>query len=209
MITVSVYNLEGKPAGEMNLDEALFGVELNLELVQHVAVAQRANAFIPYAHTKGRSDVRGGGKKPWKQKGTGQARHGSIRSPLWRGGGITFGPTSERNMNKKVNNKERRKALRMVLSNKTVDKALIVVDSFDGLTGKTKELATLLATLPTNGRSVLIASAQKNDVLRRATNNLEQVNTILADSINVGDLLTYQYLVVDKAGVETITERFK
>ncbi len=208
MSKVAVYNLTGESAGDMELDASVFGVELNSGLVQLVARAQRANAHIPVAHTKGRAEVRGGGKKPWRQKGTGRARHGSSRSPLWRGGGVTFGPTKERNMSLKINKKSKRAALRMMLTDKAAEKRLIVIDSFDGVDGKTKQISTLLEKVAENRPSV-IASGVKNDSLRRAAGNLARVNTMLADSLNVGDLLKYRYLIIDKAGIEQVTELLK
>lgn len=209
MPKVHVYNIEGKQTEEISLDETIFGVKIQPELIQFVVQAQRANAHIPFAHTKGRADVRGGGRKPWKQKGTGNARHGSIRSPLWRGGGVTFGPTKDRNMTKKVNQKERRKAIRMMLSDKVAHDALIVIDSFADLTGKTKQTAELLKKLPAKDKSVLIAVGEKNEIVTRSSKNITRLNTILADSINVADLLKFEYLILDKTGIDTIVARFK
>lgn len=209
MATVTVYNLKGEKVEDLKLDDAVFGVEVKPEVVQFVADAQRANAHVPYAHTKLRGEIRGGGKKPWRQKGTGRARHGSTRSPIWRGGGITFGPRSIRNMAKKVNKRQKQAAIRMVLSDKAAAGGLIVVDSFEALTGKTKEVATLMTALKMERPSALIASGAKNESLQRAAQNLEKVNTVLANSVNVADMLKYRYLVVDKAGVETLTATFK
>lgn len=208
MPTVNVYNLEGKQTGEITLDDAIFGVKVQPELIQFVVRAQRANAHVPYAHTKGRAEVRGGGRKPWKQKGTGNARHGSIRSPLWKGGGVTFGPTNVRNMSLKVNQKERRKAIRMILSDKAARNQLIVLESVEGLTGKTKQMSQLLNALPIKDHSALIALGTKNDMLKRSSQNLPRVNSVLADSLNAADLLKFEYMVVDKAGIETVVSRF-
>lgn len=195
--------------GTLDLSDDIFAEEVNADLVNFVANAQRANAHVPYAHTKGRASVRGGGKKPWRQKGTGRARHGSSRSPIWRGGGVTFGPSKLRNMSKKVNKKTRRKAIRMMLSDKAANGALFVVDSLADSTGKTKELAELMNTLPMEKQTALVASGEKNENLTRAAKNLEKVNTVMATSVNVGDLLKYRYLIVDKAGVEKMTDVFK
>lgn len=209
MAKTLVYNIQGEKAGELELADAIFQVDIQPELVQFVARLQRANAHVPYAHAKGRRDVSGGGRKPWRQKGTGNARHGSIRSPLWRGGGATFGPSKLRNMKKKVNKKEKQAAIRMVLSDKLAHNALAVVDGVDALTGKTSEIAQLLEKLPTGDTSVLIATGEKNEMMTRAAKNLQKVNTTLAESLNVGDLLKYQYLVLDKAAVEAIVKRFQ
>lgn len=209
MATIDTYNLSGEKSGSLDLLDEVFGVEVNAATVSFVANAQRANAHVPYAHTKGRADVRGGGKKPWRQKGTGRARHGSSRSPIWRGGGVTFGPTKFRNPSKKVNKKTRRAAIRMMLSDKVAHNALFVVDSLDELTGKTKQIAELIAKLPMEKEVCLIASATKNPTLTRAARNLLKVNTVMADSVNVGDLLKYKYVIVDKSGVEKMSDVFK
>ncbi|MBI2411482.1 MAG: 50S ribosomal protein L4 [Candidatus Kerfeldbacteria bacterium] len=208
MATIKVYNLKGESTKEITLDDKVFAVKADPKLVQFVVRAQRANAHIPYADTKTRSEVRGGGRKPWKQKGTGSARQGSIRAPQWRKGGIVFGPTSERNMTLKVNKKTRRKALSMVLSDKLADSRIVVVDSLDQLTGKTKDLSITLKKLPVKGRSFLIASAKKNDLLTRCAKNMPQASTMLADSLNVIDLLKYHTLVIDTAGVESILAQY-
>jgi large subunit ribosomal protein L4 len=208
MAKVKVYNLKGEAAGELTLDDAVFGVEVDAKIVQFVSNAQRNNAYQPYAHTKDRSDVSGGGKKPWRQKGTGRARQGSIRSPQWRGGGSVFGPRKERNHDQKVNKKVRRQAIRMVLSDKAASNMLVVVDSFEGMTGKTKELSSVLSKLPTKRSSTLIAAAKKSDVLNRASRNIARVNTVLADSVNVRDLLAYKFLVIDKSGAEELVKQF-
>lgn len=208
MAKVSVYNLEGKELETIEVVDNVFGVAVDKKIVQFVHNAQRANAFVPYAHTKHRGEVSGGGKKPWKQKGNGRARQGSIRSPQWKGGGVVFGPRNEKNPTQKVNVKLRRLALRMVLSDKLSDKRLIVVDSFDPIEGKTKALFNALAKLPTGHKSVLIASGVKTAGLTRAAQNLKKVNTVLATSVNVGDMLKYQYVLLDRAGVEKISTHF-
>jgi len=207
MAKVKIYNVKGEASGDITLDDSVFAVEVDPSLVQFVATAQRANAFTPYAHTKDRSDVSGGGKKPWRQKGTGRARQGSIRSPQWRGGGSVFGPRNTKNPEQKINKKVRRQAIRMVLSDKLSSNMLVVVDSFDTLTGKTKELSSALAKWPTGRSTALIASGKKSDVLNRASKNIVRVNTLLAGSVNVRDLLTYKYLVIDKSGAEALVKQ--
>lgn len=209
MAQVAIYNREGKKTGELTVSDAVFAVKGKPEVVHFVANAQRANASIPYADTKTRGEVRGGGRKPRPQKGTGQSRQGSIRAPQWKGGGVIFGPTSNRNMSKKINQKTRRKAICMVLSDKLRHETLVVIDSFDGMSGKTKELSQTLHALPVNGASALVASGAKNEALQRAARNLKKVNTTLADSVNVLDLLKYRYVVVDTAGIEKIVAQFQ
>src|SRR3989344_3231877 len=148
MATVKLYNQEGHPVGELVLEPTLFDVKPDAALVHAAVIAQEANARQVLAHTKGRGEVAGSGKKPWKQKGTGRARHGSRRSPIWIGGGVTFGPTKERNFSLKLNRKVRRKALAMVLSDKVVQEKLLAIDSLEMKEGKTKQIATLLKKLP-------------------------------------------------------------
>src|SRR3990167_5612152 len=143
----TVYNQEGKEVGAMELPARLFGVELNPDLVHQVMVAQLANARQILAHTKTRGEVRGGGRKPWKQKHTGRARHGSIRSPIWVGGGIVFGPRKDRNYHQKINKKVAKKALLMALSDKVANDKLVLLDSFKLDQIKTKEALTILRNL--------------------------------------------------------------
>src|SRR3989339_399497 len=204
MLSTTVYNLKGEKSGKMELLSKVFGVKINPKLIQFVVQAQRANAHVPYAHTKDRSEVSGGGKKPWKQKGTGSARQGSIRSPLWRGGGVTFGPSKLHNTQQKINKKEKKLATAMALSDKLSSELLIVVDSWEGLNGKTKEMFTLLNKLTVKNSSVLIVSGKLDDKLQRASKNLKKSNNTTADSIGVTSLLKYKFLVIDKAGIEVL-----
>ncbi|PIW36861.1 MAG: 50S ribosomal protein L4 [Candidatus Kerfeldbacteria bacterium CG15_BIG_FIL_POST_REV_8_21_14_020_45_12] len=208
MLQVPVYNLKGEETGKLELSESVFAVKAQPVLVQSVARAMRANAASPFANTKGRAEKRGGGRKPWRQKGTGRARHGSSRSPIWRGGGVTFGPTSARNQEMKINKKEKRSALAMMLSDKVTEQMLVVVESWDDLEGKTSQLVDFLNVMPTKGRSVLVASGEKNDKLIRAANNIQRIDTSMATSLNVFSLLNKQYLVIDAAGIKVLTEQY-
>ncbi len=202
-MNTKIYSIDGKEAGTRELPEAVFGVVVKPELIQSVSRAQMANAFIPYAHTKDRSEVRGGGKKPWKQKGTGRARAGSSRSPLWSGGGVTFGPRNTKNPELKINKKEKQAAIRMVLTDKLASGRLIIVDSFEKATGKTAEIAKLLATVA-ESRPAIVATEKSNPVLTRAASNIPRTNTVLATSLNVRDLMKHRYLIVDNAGIDAI-----
>src|SRR3989344_5330800 len=157
-IIAKIYNMSGQEIGEQVLPAIIFGVKVKPELVQQVVVAQQANARAAIAHTKGRGEVRGGGRKPWKQKGTGRARHGSIRSPLWVGGGVTFGPTNQRNFTLGLNKKMKKKALAMVLSDKAAHERLILINTLAVPEGKTKNLQKGLTALPSKGRKVLIVT---------------------------------------------------
>lgn len=207
MPKVKVYNLEGKEE-EMDLPEEIFAVEPQNDLVHQAVVAQLANSRQVLADTKNRGEVRGGGRKPWKQKGTGRARHGSIRSPLWKGGGVTFGPTSDRNYRKKINKKMKTKALFMVLSSKLKNGDLIVVKDLKLKKGSTKIMKGILNNLQVKGKTI-IALAKKNDNVIKSTNNISKVSTISSDSLNVVDLLKNKTLIIDKNGVEKIQETYK
>lgn len=142
-----LYNDKGETQKEVELDPAIFGVDINEGLVHQVAEVQLANRRTPVAHTKDRSDVRGGGRKPWRQKGTGRARHGSSRSPIWKGGGVTFGPTKNRNFSKKINKKMKTKALFMCLTDRVKDNYLVLLDKFEVKDNKTKEFVSLVKNL--------------------------------------------------------------
>ncbi len=204
---VSVYDKEGKEMAQTVLPKEVFGLEMNSDLVHQVAVAQSANRRQVIAHTKNRGEVRGGGKKPWRQKGTGRARHGSRRSPLWRGGGTTFGPTKERNFKEVISRKMRRKALFMVLSAKAKDNSLFVLDDLMVESPKTKLLAGILNKLPIKG-SCLIVLPKKDEKLERAAGNLKNTGIIGAKDLNVMDLLSYKYAVLPKEGIKVIKETF-
>ncbi|MEK7662123.1 MAG: 50S ribosomal protein L4 [Patescibacteria group bacterium] len=201
-----IYNQEGKESGEINLPESVFGVKWNADLIHQVIVSMQSNVRTSTAHTKGRSDVRGGGKKPWQQKGTGRARHGSRRSPLWRGGGITHGPTSERNYEKKVNKKMAAKALAALLSEKLKSGRVIFVDSISFSAAKTKEAAKTLSAISKvkgfetlsmkKSGNVYFVLPKKDDKAVRAFKNLPQVETGEARNLNALDLVTHRYIVV-------------
>lgn len=208
MPKVKVYNLEGKKEEEIDLPEEIFAVELKDDLVHQAVVAQLANSRQVLADTKNRGEVRGGGRKPWKQKGTGRARHGSIRSPLWKGGGVTFGPTTDRNYSKKINKKMKTKALFMVLSSKLKNGDLIVVKDLKLKKGSTKIMKDVLNNLRIKGKTI-IALAKKNDNIIKSTSNILKVLTISSDSLNVVDLLKNRTLITDKKGIEKIQETYK
>lgn len=144
---IDLYNQLGEIVGKVNLPDSVFGVEVDANLIHQAIVAQMANSRRTLAHTKSRSEVRGGGIKPWRQKGTGRARHGSSRSPIWVGGGVTFGPTKNRNFTKKINKKAKRKALSMTLSSKLEDKQFLVVDDIKLKESKTKEAVSIIGNL--------------------------------------------------------------
>lgn len=208
MTKVDVYNITGEKVGQQELDEKVFNVAVNELVVHQVLVAQQANSRQVVAHTKNRADVRGGGKKPWKQKGTGRARAGSSRSPIWRGGGVTFGPRSDRNFTLLVNKKVKTKALRMVLSDKVAHDHLILIDAFVMEKPKTSEIVAMMKKLPVENKKVLVSFASKDEALLRSVRNLAKVGYIAADSLNVVDLLRYDYLMLDKAAMEKVVSVF-
>lgn len=204
---LSVYNQEGKEVGQTLLPKEIFNVKINPDLVHQVVVFQTANRRRVIAHTKDRGEVRGGGKKPWRQKGTGRARVGSIRSPLWRGGGITFGPTKERVFKKLIPKKMKRKALFMILSGKAENNLLILLDKFNLEKVKTKLMAEILAKLSIKESALItLPKLDKNIVL--AARNLSQIETIEARNLNALDLLSFKYLVMPKEAIKVIKEIF-
>ncbi len=205
---ITVYNQEGKKVSQTLLPKEIFEVPASSDLVHQVTVSQMANRRKIVARTKDRSEVRGGGRKPWRQKGTGRARHGSIRSPIWRGGGVTFGPRKEKVFKKKIPQKMRKKALFMVLSAKAKDNLLIVLDKFNLDQVKTKLIVQILNKLPSKNQSSLIAlpKVEKNLVL--STRNLPKVETIEARNLNVLDLLSFKYLIIPKESIKVIKETF-
>ncbi|MBT4648869.1 50S ribosomal protein L4 [bacterium] len=207
-IKVKLYDFAGKELGEEKLNADFFGTEVNPDVIQEVSIAQMANSRQVLAHTKGRAEVRGGGKKPWKQKGTGRARHGSTRSPIWVGGGITFGPTKERNFSKQVNKKVKKAALSMVLSDKVANGGLVLVDSYNLPEGKTKELQLALNKLPNKGKSTLVVTKDAEENIVRASKNLPKIDAINYGSLNIVDLMKHQYLLVNKELLTKIEKHY-
>lgn len=205
---VKTYDQNGKVIGQTRLPSEIFGVKVNPDLVHQVAVSQMANRRPVIAHTKGRGEVRGGGRKPWRQKGTGRARHGSIRSPLWRGGGVTFGPTKERNFKKRIPKKMRRKALFMVLSAKARENLLIILDKLSLEKAKTKLMVEILRKLPFNNQSALIVLPDLDKNLILASRNIPKVATIQAKDLNVLDLISFKYLIMPKESIQMIRKTF-
>ena len=206
-MTAKVYNLEGKATGDIALPEAVFAVALNEHLLSRSVVMHHANSRIVTAHTKTRAERRGGGIKPWKQKGTGRARHGSIRSPLWRKGGVTWGPRNDRNYTKTMSHKERQKAFAMALSVKAAsDKGLVVVENFDISEPKTKVVAALLAKLPV-GKKVALVMAPAAAALQKASRNLPRTITVSAAQISVPEILNVDTVIFPKEALDVFVKR--
>lgn len=210
-----VYNTKGEQVKNIELSKRLFGVTIKPEVIHQVIVAQEANSRQVLAHTKIRSEVRGGGKKPWKQKGTGRARHGSIRSPIWVGGGITFGPRSDRNFSLKVNKKQKQLALAMCLSDKVANKLLVIFDTISIESGKTKDLNVWIKFIKSkidslrDGKKFLLVVDSKNASLFNASKNLKNITIIGYNSLNCVDLLKYDTTFVSEGAVVAIEKHFK
>ena len=228
---VNVCNQRGEEAGTILLPKGVFDVKMNNDLLHQVVVSQMANRRKVIAHTKDRGEVRGGGKKPWRQKGTGRARHGSIRSPLWRGGGVTFGPRKEKVFKKKIPKKMKRKALFMALSDKLKNNLLIVLDGLKLEKVKTKFLTELIGSwrskLAETSSHLVSSSAKPNSVIKNSKNgsilivlpdhdknvilsarNIYGVDTVWAGNLNALDILSYKYLVIIKDSIKTIKDTF-
>ena len=203
MAEVSVLNMEGSEVGKMKLNDAIFGVEINEHLVHLAVVAQLANDRQGTQKAKTRSEVRGGGRKPWRQKGTGHARQGSIRSPQWTGGGVVFAPTP-RDYSKKMNKKEKRIALKSVLTSRVNDGKFIVVDELKFDEPKTKEFAKVMANLEADKALVVINDNDTNVVKSAA--NIPTVKTASTNTINAYDILKYDKVIVTQDAVKTIEE---
>lgn len=198
-----VYNLNGEAVGEIDLPEKIFNYSWNSDLVHQALRVQNANLRRPWAHTKGRAEVSGGGKKPWRQKGTGRARHGSIRSPIWKGGGVVHGPSKERNYELSLNKKMRRLAIYSVLSKKFSDNEIKIVDSLKLNSHKTKELAAVLKIILKSVNALLVPTID-NKIIYRASRNIPKVKSLNAASLNVKELLQYRNILIDKEAVKEI-----
>ena len=219
-MNAKVFSKEGKETGSVNLPEAVFGVVWNANLVHEVVTGMQANARgESSAHTKGRGEVRGGGKKPWKQKGTGRARHGSTRSPIWVGGGVAHGPVNSKDYSVKINKKVRAKALATVLSKKFSDQEVIFVDSLKLGEPKAKEAKAIIVAIANGSGNEMLAKKRKNAAViviadrdiatEKSFRNFGNVEVIMAKDVNPVDLLTYKYVVIADAtgSVEALEKR--
>ena len=208
VMEAEVYNQKGKSVGKLALPETIFGVKWNGDLVHQVVTAMQANARTPVAHTKDRSDVRGGGRKPWKQKGTGRARHGSSRSPIWKGGGVTHGPRNEKNYEQKINKKMRIKALFTVLSEKLRKGQILFVEELSLKDIKTKDAVAIVKNLSAvpgfekivGGKkpNVYITCPAKSDALKKSFANIKTVEIDEIKNVNPVDLLNFRYIIISQ-----------
>ena len=203
MANVTVYNMEGNEVGTMELNDAVFGVEINEHLVHLAVVRQLANNRQGTQKAKTRSEVSGGGRKPWRQKGTGHARQGSIRAPQWTGGGVVFAPVP-RDYEVKMNKKERRAALKSALTSKVQDNKLVVVDNLALAEAKTKEMQKVLTNLKAEKALIVTAGDDQNVVL--SARNIADVQTATVNTINVYDVMKHSTVVVTKDAVASIEE---
>ena len=203
MANVTVYNIEGKEVGTIELNDAVFGVEVNEHLVHMAVVSQLANNRQGTQKAKTRSEVSGGGRKPWRQKGTGHARQGSTRAPQWTGGGVVFAPTP-REYSFKMNKKEKRAALKSALSAKVAENKFIVVDELKFEEIKTKNFANVLKNLDVNKALVVLEEGNTNAEI--SARNIADVKTAKTNTINVYDILKYNTVIATKAAVATIEE---
>jgi len=212
---VPVYNKEGQVIEEIEIPKEISELEFNKDLVHQVMRWQSLNSYFPYAHTKTRAEVRGGGRKPWPQKHTGRARHGSIRSPIWRKGGITFGPRKEKKRDVKINKKMRRKAILMVLAEKLRRNYLKIFDDLNFTNGKTKEVAKFLEKFLEKRKtkkkreSALLVLENNNRETIRGTRNLPYANALEARNLNILALLNHKYVFLEKGAINKILETFK
>ncbi len=214
-----IYSQTGKEVGTKQLPESVFGVAWNPDMVHEVVVSMQSNARANTANTKDRSEVSGGGKKPWRQKGTGRARHGSKRSPIWVGGGVAHGPTNERNYKKKINKKVKSKALASVLSKKYADSELILLDALNLNEPKTKEIKSMISSLAQvtdlkdlvskRSNTALVVLAKRDEVVEKSFRNLSNFMVMAVKDINPLDLLTFKYviLVEPETGCEVLVSR--
>lgn len=199
---IDVYDTTGAVVGQTELDESVWNIEPNIAVMHQALVRQLANARVGTHDTKTRGEVRGGGRKPWRQKGTGRARQGSIRAPQWKGGGVVWGP-HPRSYDQDMPRQMRRLAIRSALSAKQRDRLVTVVTGLGGIEPRTKAMQAVLAALPT-AKTTLIVLAEKNETIQRAAGNLPETWTILAANLNVRDVLKYERLLVTPEALPVI-----
>ncbi|MCX6794903.1 MAG: 50S ribosomal protein L4 [Candidatus Falkowbacteria bacterium] len=210
---IKVYNQSAEAVKDLELSAKIFGIKPNNELLHQAVIASQANSRQVLAHTKDRSEVSGGGKKPWKQKGTGRARVGSSRSPIWIGGGVTFGPRKDRNFKQKINQKMKQKALFMALSDKVATGTLAVLDNLDFSDYKTKNFNAMLTAvekkiLMNDRRDILVINDSKNAKTQCSGRNLPGVKLIHLENINLLDILNYKNLLVTENAVKTLADHY-
>ena len=205
---VNVYNQEGEIKSQAELPGEIFDVKLSKDLLHQVAVSQMANRRQGNAHTKDRGEVRGGGKKPWRQKGTGRARAGSTRSPIWKGGGVTFGPLKDKVYKKIVPKKIKRAALFMTLTEKAKKDFIILIEDLKIKTAKTKLVANILEKMPSRSKTILIALPEMDKDFILASRNIEKTKVMQVKDLNALDILNNKYLIMPKESVKVMEDLF-
>lgn len=206
---IDVFNQQNQKVDTVELSDRIFGVKWNPDLVHQVLQAQIANSRQNLAHAKTRAEVSGGGRKPWRQKGTGRARHGSIRSPIWRGGGATHGPLKEKKFAKKINKKMKQSAVFSVFSKKLNDGELKVIDALKLTSLKTKELFKVLKNILGQRFNAILIPSSANKNIHQSVSNIKNIDTISPKSLNVYDLLKYKNVILEKEAVEEIQKHYK
>lgn len=218
MIKINIYNQQAEKVAEKSVSSRVFGVTVNEALVHQAVVAQMGNERQVLAHTKVRSEVRGGGKKPWRQKGTGRARVGSSRSPIWIGGGVVFGPRKDRNFSKDINKKMRQKAIFMALSDRTANNSLIVLDTLDIAQYKTKIFDGILKNIETKvlgitdkrlKRSILVLNDSQTPETKFSARNLKGVEIANLSNINILDLLKNKVIILSQEAIVKLEKQYK
>jgi large subunit ribosomal protein L4 len=206
MPKVAVYNVSGSQVGEVELADSVFGIEPHSHVLNEAVLMQRASLRLGTHKVKGRSEVRGGGRKPWKQKGTGRARQGSIRAPQWKGGGVVFGPTP-RSYSYKLPKKVRRLAIKSALSSKVIGNEIIVLDQLQLSQPKTKDFAAILSNLKVDRKALVVTAGYEENVALSAR-NIPGVKFVVAEGINVLDVMVYDKLIITKDAVQKVEEVF-
>lgn len=206
MSIAKVYNQEGKEVSEIKLNEAIFCLPWNDDLVSQAVRTNFSNKRQVLASVKDRSEVRGGGRKPWRQKGTGRARHGSIRSPLWKGGGVTFGPEGERNFKLKINKKMAKKAILIALSAKARDNEVLILEDLK-LPRKTKEMVKVISKFPEVKSALFILPAVNEDI-KIAARNLPNIKITNINNLNILDVLKYKHLILTRDAIEELNKKY-
>ncbi|MBN2087297.1 50S ribosomal protein L4 [Candidatus Peregrinibacteria bacterium] len=204
---IDLYTQKGEKKGTLDVADAMFKTEVNEELMNIAVLRQLANARVATAHVKTRAEVRGGGKKPWRQKGTGRARFGSSRNPVWRSGGVAFGPRNDRNYSIDMPKKARRAALFSVLTQKATENEIFALEGFVSKEPKTKEFSAMMSKLPVT-RSLLVVISDKDTVLEKSASNLPNVKTILVNYLNPHDLLKYEKVMFLEPALKKAEELF-
>ncbi len=204
MKKLTVYNLEGQKSGETEFNDQDFFEKENPELLHQVSTVLQNNQRVYTAHTKSKDEVRGGGKKPWKQKGTGRARAGSIRSPLWKGGGVTFGPRNERNYVKKINKKTSQLALALAINAKVEQQEIKIIDNFEIEKPKTKKIISLIKALKIGNHSILLVLEKRNLTVTKSGGNIPRLNIKVVTDLNTLDLMKSQYVLIEQKAWEIL-----